>query len=830
MRIDAAKTDRKIYTLSDFRGVDYSLSPLEVKPYRATDMANLLLKDGVLHKRKGWEQLIKMPSYDTPTDIYSFGNVIIVRCLSESKEGSVYYSVDLNNEHVTEVARTKGNAKHAMVYEYKGSLFVSDGTYHKLCYGETGSLKSVLLDKSYGEWITAADGFLELTPDAPYVPTTTINITSLDASESIINAYPRTRNEALNLLSGWRKNRLIYENPTQVRRYKLDGSPFTSFDLNNDEEFSLKRRPVLMMQKGDEKKQFIFNAAVEAIGNTGYLYWRCKVSDCYNESGEGVEAVELCLGKYNTLAKRGVLGLTEDESISAGSNQDIGFLIIPKDFRPWKKEDTWDYDDIIMTLVYFNDHDIQRVALNYVIKQEELFSHNMPSIGILHGVSGANDRLFLAGGSETSKHTVFYSENEDLTYFPASQQLICGDTNSAISALERLSDGSLAVFKDVSSLKETSVYYITGQSVSMGAGLEGNEYYADLFTVSGGTINENGVSAHSTISYDGDSLFSSKDGVYAVVLSDNINSKERYARERSRPIATKLKEHDLTNAAAVVFDDQYWLSVGDGSGEVYVADSKYKYSTENTQTNSYNYEWFRLTNIPAVSFIERGNELYFLSADGWICKFQDGYTDIYKITSGDGNLAVATLSDGKRVVIFNGELYELIKSAAYAVDDASVQWEIMNIRTEILDGEEINVFDLPEYSEVEDGAIGLKFHVAVKSYWTSSVMNLGSSIYRKNLWAISASATPTSKGKINIGYKTRRENVLEGINAFNFGDVDFSMFTFDCGGFVNAFRQRIFERGLVYMQLMYSSDSVGDSVVHELSVEYAVTNKNIGIG
>ena len=89
---------------------------------------------------------------------------------------------------------------------------------------------------------------------------------------------------------------------------------------------------------------------------------------------------------------------------------------------------------------------------------------------------------------------------------------------------------------------------------------------------------------------------------------------------------------------------------------------------------------------------------------------------------------------------------------------------------------------------------------------------------------------PTSNGKINLGYKTRRENQLEGINAFNFGDVDFAAFSFDCGGFVNTFRQRIFERGLIYMQMMYSSESLGDCIVNSITIEYAITNKNIGIG
>ena len=52
MRVGKNDVNRKVFSLKDFRGVDYASSPLEVKPYRATDMANLLLRDGQLQKTK----------------------------------------------------------------------------------------------------------------------------------------------------------------------------------------------------------------------------------------------------------------------------------------------------------------------------------------------------------------------------------------------------------------------------------------------------------------------------------------------------------------------------------------------------------------------------------------------------------------------------------------------------------------------------------------------------------------------------------------------------------------------------------------------------------
>jgi hypothetical protein len=85
-----------------------------------------------------------------------------------------------------------------------------------------------------------------------------------------------------------------------------------------------------------------------------------------------------------------------------------------------------------------------------------------------------------------------------------------------------------------------------------------------------------------------------------------------------------------------------------------------------------------------------------------------------------------------------------------------------------------------------------------------------------------------------MGYKTRKTTAegiaVDGANAFNFGDIDFTTFSFDCGGFVNAYRQKVFERGFIYLQLLFSSNSDGDAVVNELAVEYSETNNNIGVG
>ena len=55
------KTRREL-VLDDFKGVDFSSSPLKISGNRASRMSNLICDNGVNHKRPGWEQLLKLGS------------------------------------------------------------------------------------------------------------------------------------------------------------------------------------------------------------------------------------------------------------------------------------------------------------------------------------------------------------------------------------------------------------------------------------------------------------------------------------------------------------------------------------------------------------------------------------------------------------------------------------------------------------------------------------------------------------------------------------------------------------------------------------------------
>ena len=73
------KTRREL-VLDDFKGVDFSSSPLKVSGSRASFASNLICDNGVNHKRPGWEQVLKLEGNINGMYEYKNGNhhVLIV--------------------------------------------------------------------------------------------------------------------------------------------------------------------------------------------------------------------------------------------------------------------------------------------------------------------------------------------------------------------------------------------------------------------------------------------------------------------------------------------------------------------------------------------------------------------------------------------------------------------------------------------------------------------------------------------------------------------------------------------------------------------------------
>lgn len=277
------------------------------------------------------------------------------------------------------------------------------------------------------------------------------------------------------------------------------------------------------------------------------------------------------------------------------------------------------------------------------------------TFGIVYGVNGNLDRLFLSGNAKCPA-TVFYSAMDDFTYFPDVNTVSVGVSSVPITAFARLSDSALAVFKKDSAL-DASLYVLGGTYTSTEDESGAVTSFSALFPKSAGAEGEGALNAHTCANLAGDTLVLSKNGVFGVVLQENVMTTVRYTRERSRAIAEKLKSHEnLADAVSTVHDGRYYLVI---DGACYVADARHKY-TADANDGSFNYEWWYWDNIPARVWTELGGKLAFGSDDGRVFVFDDTYTDKRYRHTVSGELALS----GKGGLSCEQDLYKWIEDGA----------------------------------------------------------------------------------------------------------------------------------------------------------------------
>ena len=252
--------------------------------------------------------------------------------------------------------------------------------------------------------------------------------------------------------------------------------------------------------------------------------------------------------------------------------------------------------------------DRDNVRIKYRIANQSNKSQiNKCTIMTVYGYAGANNRAFLSGNSDYS-NILMYSHIDDITYFPVENVIKIGLEVAPITGIAKLNDGKLAVLKDVSDTDNT-IFYI-------GYGTYNSN---EAFPLEGSTKGEGNISngAHDVLINE--PLILTRNGVFA--LNTASITDERYVYHRSYYIDTQLKqETNLENAIGIVNDGKYYLAIND---HVYVADSRFKTSTNNSRYSNYQYEWYYWINLPVRVWFVWNNELYFGDKSGNICKFRD---------------------------------------------------------------------------------------------------------------------------------------------------------------------------------------------------------------
>ena len=881
-------TERKTLTLGDFRGVDFSTSPLNVKAYRASNMVNLINDFGKTRKRPGWRERLTITHEGRPVRINGIFNyedgdhrdvIVHAGCrfyrlgVDAATGREVAYDITESGTHKASrvVADMLRDERSQVVYNKRRMYILGCGDY--LVYGTWDGGESYQLRRVYNGEDT-------------YIPTTTIGI---DATSTQGNqASNQEILDDVSYMTPWRKN-LLQGYTTFTYKDAFSETEETGYDLTWYLDASIDEGSVVTVinEKGE--------CAKNTPGDAGL----------YMENGYLVGAIYFDTGH--------VVGYLTSRVPGTSSTQRNNYF--------WPE----DNGDSLVTVIFSHTPTAEEAGLDaadFVPYEDRIGGC---SFGMMFGVSGNTDRLFVSG-NEHFPNVDFFSEAEDLTYFPDLNTVAMGTVSQAVVGYARLSDNTLAIFKESVGGADASIFYRTGYT-SEQTDEKGNlERLLSIFPTTAGNLGETMISRHASLDFGGDNLMLSRNGVFGIVLADNVATATRYTRERSRHINAKLcAEPSLSDAVGYSFNNRYYLAV---NSHVYVADARYRISVHDDMDGSYQYEWWYWEDVPARVFSELDGRLVFGSEDGMICEFDGACTDRTYRHFEEGDLALdidnnqmdfnGTLPfmpcEGDRLVITTSGAYALyadeiervegeriyVGEAAilgilegervyadrvgasglavgvpYTVDDVDVMGCSFRLLTEDgvpvvlssggfrlllrLTGEELRAcevgavdFRLSRY--LDGGVLTLTDyggevpilpqastcrHHPIRAAWYTPVFDLGSAAHEKSLHRMTMIAEPGIVGTLRFGFETRgfesevrREVTLHDVlgsgRGFSFEDLTFEDFSF-ATGFAHSFTKRLFVRGFNYIMFRFVSDEETDCGIGGFEAVFSINSRKGGV-
>lgn len=866
-RTNIARKERRRFVLSDLRGVDFSSSPLQVSPNRATDMCNFIAENGMNQKRHGWRQRLHLKDADgNPLPIggifpYENGEKTELLVYAGKRFFRVQNIGEDEDPVYTDVSEGEPDSKlrpnPASWHEGRCQGFYSKGAIYLVGCGE------YLRYQFYEEYANSRwclesvrSAAASARISSAYIPTTTVSIDPIDAEDP-----KRVSLDAVNLLTRRRKNKL-------VGQAFAEGDEETVWQLDSD--------------------------------------W-----------------LDLTEGVYLEIEKEG------DVLICMKSNSENELYDLEHDLRG--KVDQWGR----ITLNFDTAPPIDGMSnITVWFSVKEGWGDRRPDInqcrfGVLFGVGGNADRLFLAGNPDFP-NVEFFSEADDFTYFPDTYTATFGTDQNEITGFLRMSDQTLAIFKRYSTV-ESSVYYQSGVYREYYESDGDLEKILPVFSITAGATGESAINAYTGASFAGDNLILSENGVYAIALTENVATNARTARERSRAINARLSRHaGLSEAVGIAWRGKYYLAV---DGVCYVADSRYKYQP--SDSTDYNYEWWFWENIPARTWAVVESALWFGTGDGMLCMFDEAYSDrsFYKSEAGElgfdfaaGRMNFGTLgfepreNDCVRIKtdgvfarypirisswtedgvlyadgdveniqnLFEGtEIYldgvgtsGLKEGAPYYVietDRADCSFRLMDAEGALasLSGVDpgfrllISVSERDMYvCDVQEHSFGLKqmcedtvplelvnYFVPtddnggedsivpldpiaefwrcenVVAKWYTPLFDFGTNESSKTLEKLTISCLPQKRGRLTFGYETRKSDCelrAKGTGAFSFDDLDFSNFSFETG-FANSYSVKVKERNFNFIMFRFVSDSDSNCCIHDFTVTYKINKRNMEV-
>lgn len=858
---------RGSWEVKDLRGVDFSSSPMEVSPRRATQAVNFLNEAGITQKRNGWEQRCMIAKDGVPqriNGIFEFVDgehrEVLVHAgrrlyrIKERQANGVYPVIDVTETGTYAPAAVDVDR----LTDTRSQVFLQGGKMYWIGAGDF---------LVYGSWNGGETYELRRVYDneGTYIPKTTVNI-------GYGGNDVRSALDAVNYMTGWRRNGLTGLS-TEVSsigltaRYYLDAAADAGAVIE-----------------------------IRTLGSPSYTY--------RNDPTSGTpDMLQMVLPSGSLSGNYGSINYESGE-----------IVIYQKQMGPTSTDPNYRYDMPGMEEAGGDD-----VAEVYFYHKEEGYSERIAScrFGVLFGTSGNTDRLFLAGNPDFP-NVDFYSAMDDYTYFEDVNTVSLGSDGYAILGYARLADNTLAIFKEKSQ-SEASIFYRTSYYKEFYTAAGSLDEVLSIFPTTAGNIGETVISRHACADFGGDNLILSENGIFGIVLTDNVATATRYARERSLAINARLRrEEKLSDAVAICYRGRYYLSV---DGHCYVADARYRYGTNEALDGAYQYEWWYLDNIPAHVWAELGGALWFGTEDGRLCRFDDGYTDrtFHDLAAGEMTLdedqecifyssAIGfDMQDGDELRVLGGTLHSVylpwvnVSSGRLYVNPTEIinVYEGAEVYCDCIDGTALQLHTKYTVDDVDLGdcsfalldeggntvnagngevrvcqrhtstlylcdidtqacSFGLKEHPearpldltlyngeggalltaritrphAIYAEWVTPISDLGSPEYSKRLLGMTVVAKAKEGGELRFGYESRfglsMEQAYGSTDGFSFSDFSFRDFTFDTG-FATSYSVRLMERNVNFVAMRICSDTERPCAIERLSMQYEINKRNKGV-
>jgi len=280
-----------------------------------------------------------------------------------------------------------------------------------------------------------------------------------------------------------------------------------------------------------------------------------------------------------------------------------------------------------------------------------------------------NNRLFVSGnpdfkscdwhsGAVNVSQDENYDRNADLdfTYFSDLDYCFYGTDDTAIVGYDIYRDGDLIAVKQGSRYQATlyrrSYKLIAAQSYD-GSEIDGSlaEEAFPMFDVNanGGV---GGLSHRSIVSFVGETLILTKDGLKAITNKENVYNSAKYSFDVSSYINPRILKEDLEAAIAFPFKEKLILKT---SGGVYVG-------YHELRNEDGEYEWYYLCDLPADIFFEHDGELYFANDEGGVYRFPERlfcYYDMDRTFLGEGGALLEIDGENDRIIASNAYAKEI---------------------------------------------------------------------------------------------------------------------------------------------------------------------------